>query len=67
MPFALPNASDLRAYLRRVLRPKSKLGKVTLWLGCLAAVLEVLKIIFRVAPGTVLSGWASFISLVFIT
>ncbi len=66
MPLALPSSTDLRASARRVFRPKSKLGKVTLWFGCLAALLELLKLIFHSAPGTLLSGWATFTSLVFI-
>jgi len=56
----------MRAYLQRGLRPKSKLGKTTLWFGYLALALEVLRAIFRPAAGSMLSGWASFISFVFI-
>jgi len=67
MPFALPSSAEVRARARSVLRPKTKLGKVTLWFGCLAAGLELLKLAFRSAPGTVLSGWAAFISLLFVT
>ncbi len=61
----LPTSVDVRAFLRRGLRPRSKLGKTTLWFGYLAIVLEILNAIIRPAPGSILSGWASFISLLF--
>lgn len=66
MPFQVATSADLRAYVRRVLHPKSKLGKTTLWFGCLAAALQILRAIFRPASGSMLSGWASFISFVFV-
>ncbi len=66
MPIQVPTSAELRSYLRRVLHPKSKLGKTTLWFGYLAVGLEILRAIFRPAPGSMLSGWAGFISLVFI-
>ncbi|MBV8521897.1 MAG: SpoIIE family protein phosphatase [Acetobacteraceae bacterium] len=49
----------------RGFRPKSKLGKTTLWFGYLAAGLQLLRLLFRSAPGSVLGGWAGFISFVF--
>jgi len=67
MPFALPKPADLRAFARRVFRPKSKLGKTTLWFGCLALALQVLRAVFRAAPGSFLSGWASFLTFIFIS
>ncbi|MGA7463362.1 MAG: SpoIIE family protein phosphatase [Candidatus Korobacteraceae bacterium] len=66
MPIQVPTSADVRAYLRRALRPKSKLGKTTLWFGYLAGALEILRAIFRPASSSMLSGWASFISFVFI-
>jgi sigma-B regulation protein RsbU (phosphoserine phosphatase) len=66
MAMQLPTSVDVRAFLRRVLRPRSKLGKTTLWFGYLAIVLEILNAIIRPAPGSILSGWASFISSLFI-
>jgi sigma-B regulation protein RsbU (phosphoserine phosphatase) len=62
----LPTSGDLRAFVRRVLHPRSKLGKTTLWFGYLALALELLRVILRSARGTMLSGWASFISFVFL-
>src|SRR5579863_7847435 len=66
MPIQVPTSADVRAYLHRALRPKSKLGKTTLWFGYLAAALEILRVILRPASGSMLGGWASFISFVFI-
>lgn len=61
----LPTATDLRDWLRRILRPKSKLGKTTLWFGYLALALEILRAIVRPGPDSMLSGWAGFISFLF--
>ena len=65
MAFKLPESREIKARLRRVLRPKSKLGRTTLWFGGLALVLELLRLIFRVPNGTMLSGWATFLVFVF--
>jgi sigma-B regulation protein RsbU (phosphoserine phosphatase) len=62
----LPGSLEIKAWLRRVLRPKTKLGKTTLWFGGLALVLELLRLITRSPSGTMLSGWAGFISYVFV-
>ena len=56
----------MQAFVRRVLHPKSKLGRTTLWFGYLALALEILHAIVRPAPGTVLSGWTTFITYVFV-
>src|SRR5271169_2648639 len=66
MAFQLPDSIAFEAWLRRVLRPKTKLGKTTLWFGGLALVLELLRLITRSPSGTLLSGWAGFILYVFI-
>ncbi|HTV66603.1 MAG TPA: SpoIIE family protein phosphatase [Bryocella sp.] len=66
MPLTLPKPDDLRTLARRVLRPKSKLGKTTLWFGYLAAALELLRLLLHSAPGSFVSGWATFLSLVFL-
>ncbi len=65
MVFKLPESAEVKARLRRVLRPKSKLGRTTLWFGGLALVLELLRWIFRAPNGTMLSGWATFLVFVF--
>jgi phosphoserine phosphatase RsbU/P len=64
MPPKLPDSIELKAWLRRVLRPKTKLGKTTLWFGGLALILELLRLIFRSV--TLLSGWANFVLYIFI-
>src|SRR5271166_387975 len=66
MASKLPDSTEIRAWLRRVLRPKTKLGKTTLWFGGLALILELLRLITRSPSGTLLSGWATFILYVFI-
>ncbi len=62
----LPNKSDVQAFLRRTLRPRTKLGKTTLWFGYLAAALEALRLVVRPGPNSILTGWAGFISVVFV-
>ena len=66
MAFELPNSKEIRASVRYVLRPKSKLGKTTLWFAYLAAGLEVLRLILHSPPGGFVSGWATFLSFIFI-
>jgi sigma-B regulation protein RsbU (phosphoserine phosphatase) len=61
----LPDAEQFKAYLRPILRPQTKLGKTTLWFGVLAALAQLLRLITRSAPGSMLSGWSSFLSFVF--
>ncbi len=62
----LPDSIEFKAWLRRVLRPKTKLGKTTLWFGGLALILELLRLVTRTPSGTLLSGWANFVLYVFI-
>ena len=70
MAFALPNAVDVRAFLRRTLHPRSKLGKTTLWFGYLAIALQILRLILqlilRSTPGAFVSGWATFLTFLFV-
>jgi phosphoserine phosphatase RsbU/P len=62
----LPDATEIKAWLRRVLRPRTKLGKTTLWFGGLALLLELLRLITRSPAGTMLSGWAGFVLYIFV-
>src|ERR1041385_6876453 len=62
----LPDTDQIKAQLRTVLRPQSKLGKTTLWFGILAAIAELLQILLRPAPGSMLSGWSQFLSVLFL-
>jgi sigma-B regulation protein RsbU (phosphoserine phosphatase) len=66
MAFKLPESREIKARLRRVLHPKSKLGRTTLWFGGLAFIVELLRLIFRSPNGTMLSGWATFLVFVFV-
>src|SRR5208283_4161992 len=66
MAFQLPDSIAIKAWLRCVLRPKTKLGKTTLWFGGLTLILELLRLITQSPSGTMLSGWASFVMYVFI-
>ncbi len=63
----LPESSDVRAFVRRMLHPKSKLGKTTLWFGYLAVALFILRLIFRPGSSSLLGGWSSFIGFLFVT
>jgi phosphoserine phosphatase RsbU/P len=65
MVLKLPESTEIKTRLRRVLRPKTKLGRTTLWFGGLALVLQLLRLIFRAPSGTMLSGWATFLAFVF--
>ena len=62
----LPNKSDVQALVRRTLHPRTKLGKTTLWFGYLAVGLNILRLILRPGPGSLLGGWASFLGYVFV-
>src|SRR5271157_4774831 len=67
MALKLPDSNEIKARLKRVLRPKTKLGKTTLWFGGLALLLELLRLITRSPSGTMLSGWAGFVLYVFVS
>ena len=49
-----------------MIRPTSKLGKITLWFGILALLLQALELVARAANGTMLSVWATLITYVFV-
>jgi phosphoserine phosphatase RsbU/P len=65
MVFKLPESNAVKARLRSVLRPRTKLGRTTLWFGGLALILELLRWIFHAPSGTMLSGWATFLLFIF--
>jgi sigma-B regulation protein RsbU (phosphoserine phosphatase) len=62
----LPSSTDAKAQLRRIIRPRTKLGKTTLWFGVLTGLLELLRLVTRSPRGSMLSGWTSFLSFIFI-
>jgi phosphoserine phosphatase RsbU/P len=49
----------------RTLRPSTKLGSTTLWLGGLSVLFIVLRWVTGSAAGSKLSGWATFVTVVF--
>jgi sigma-B regulation protein RsbU (phosphoserine phosphatase) len=62
----LPDKDQIKTLLRSMVRPQSKLGKTTLWFGVLAGTVQLLRLIARSAPGSMISGWSSFLSFVFL-
>jgi phosphoserine phosphatase RsbU/P len=60
-----PEFSAVKARVMRILRPSTKLGRITLWLGGLSALFIALRWITGSASGSKLSGWAMFVSVVF--
>jgi phosphoserine phosphatase RsbU/P len=66
MAMKLPQSEQVRAWVKRTLHPRTKLGRTTLWFGYLALALEILRLITRSPAGTMLSGWATFLAYVFV-
>jgi phosphoserine phosphatase RsbU/P len=62
----LPDPTEVRQALKRMLRPTSRLGKITLWFGGLALVLQLVAWIARSPKGTMLSVWTGLVTYVFI-
>jgi len=61
----LPEFSAVRARVMRTLLPSTKLGRTTLRLGGLSVLLIALRWITGSASGAKLSGWATFVNVVF--
>jgi sigma-B regulation protein RsbU (phosphoserine phosphatase) len=61
MAFELAKSRAARAWAKRILRPTTKWGRITLWLGIMCLLLWIAD----AAPGASLGGWAVFTSLVF--
>jgi sigma-B regulation protein RsbU (phosphoserine phosphatase) len=55
-----PNYRDVRAQVMRILRPATKWGRVTVWLGILSLLLWTARIL-----GSKVGGWAVFTTMVF--
>ena len=62
----LPSASAVNLAIRRILRPRSRLGKTILWFGGLALVLQLWKWVAHAQSGTMLSVWAVLVTYVFV-
>lgn len=60
-----PDSSAVRIRLVRILRPRTKWGRVTLWSGGLCAFFVALHLVRGFALHSLLSGWAMFFFLVF--
>lgn len=54
-----------RARVTRIFRPGTKLGRATLWSGCLSVFLLALRLVSGSVRGSRLSGWGIFFTLVF--
>jgi phosphoserine phosphatase RsbU/P len=65
MAIEFPKFSAVRARVIRTLRPSSKLGNITLWVGGLGVLFTVLRWTTGSAAGSKLSGWATFVTVVF--
>ena len=61
MAFELAKSRAVRVWTRRILRPTTKWGRITVWLGIMCLLLWMVDL----APGAKLGGWAVFTSLVF--
>jgi sigma-B regulation protein RsbU (phosphoserine phosphatase) len=61
MAFELAKSRAVRVWSRRILRPTTKWGRITVWLGIMCLLLWTADVV----PGTTLGGWAVFTSLVF--
>jgi hypothetical protein len=64
MKMKLSEFSLVRTGVKRILRPGTKLGRSTLWLGGLSVLLIALRWITRSASGSKLSGWATFATVI---
>ncbi|HEX8893068.1 MAG TPA: SpoIIE family protein phosphatase [Terriglobales bacterium] len=62
----LPSPSAVKLAIRRMLRPRSRLGKTTLWFGGLALVLQLWKWAAHAQSGTMLSVWTALVTYVFV-
>jgi len=65
MAIKLPEFSAVRARVMLTLRPSTKLGRTTLWLGGLSVLFIVLRWITGSVSGSKLSGWGTFVTVVF--
>jgi sigma-B regulation protein RsbU (phosphoserine phosphatase) len=65
MATKLPEFSAVKVRMMRTLRPSTKLGRTTLWLGGLSVLFLVLRWTTGSAAASKLSGWATFFTVVF--
>jgi sigma-B regulation protein RsbU (phosphoserine phosphatase) len=60
-----PAFTQVRDRVTRTLQPRTRLGSATLGLAGLSALLQALRWITGSPPGSKLSGWATFVTVVF--
>jgi sigma-B regulation protein RsbU (phosphoserine phosphatase) len=65
MPIQPSGFSAIGTRLSRIHRPRTKLGRATLWFGGLSVLFIVLRWITGSASGSKLSGWATFSAILF--
>jgi sigma-B regulation protein RsbU (phosphoserine phosphatase) len=65
MKIKLSEFSSARTGVMRILRPRTKLGRSTLWIGGLSVLLIALRWITGSALASKLSGWATFATVIF--
>jgi sigma-B regulation protein RsbU (phosphoserine phosphatase) len=65
MKMKLSAFSSVRTRVIQILRPRTKLGRATLWFGGLSALFIALRWINGSASGSKLSGWTTFVTIVF--
>ena len=63
----LPSASAVNLAIRRLLHPRSRLGRVALWFGGLTLVMQLWKWAAHAQSGTMLSVWTELVTYVFVT
>jgi phosphoserine phosphatase RsbU/P len=61
MASKLPISTDVRVRLMRILRPPTRWGRATLWLGLLSLLLWIASIF-----GATVGGWAAFTTVLFV-
>jgi sigma-B regulation protein RsbU (phosphoserine phosphatase) len=61
----LPKFGALQSWEMRILRPSTKLGRITLWFGALSALFMALHWITGSASGSKVSGWMAFVIFAF--
>jgi phosphoserine phosphatase RsbU/P len=62
MAMKLPKSRAVKMWMTRMLRPKTKWGRVTLWLGALGLLLWIT----RLGPGATVGFWTEFVTIAFL-
>ena len=62
----LPSATAVNLAIRRMLRPRSRLGKTALWFGGLTLIMQLWKWLVHAQSGTMVSVWTALVTYVFV-